>query len=133
MGWRMLVATFVLGGCACGSGVVVWIEGSELSFCATVAESAADRMRGLRGAAPLEVGEALLLRFPIEGEVCIVNDGVSFPLDVLYADTDGLVVAVERDVAAGDATPRCHLRVRSVLEVAAGGAETVAVGDRVTM
>jgi len=129
----MHALTLVLGGCACSSGVEVRIEDRGLAFCATVAETAADRMRGLRGAASLEAGEGLLLAFPIEGEVCIVNDGVSFPLDVVYVDTAGLVVAVERDVAAGDATPRCHPRVRSVLEVSAGAAASVVLGDQVTM
>ncbi|MCB9592516.1 MAG: DUF192 domain-containing protein [Sandaracinaceae bacterium] len=101
----------------------------ERAFCARVAATEAERLRGLRGEGPLAPGEGLLLPFPVEDEICIVNDGVSFALDVAYADAAGQVVAIERRLPANDGTPRCHAPVRDVLEVAAGELDGVSVGD----
>jgi uncharacterized membrane protein (UPF0127 family) len=92
------------------------------AFCADQAVTAEERRRGLAGAPPLGPGEGLLLHFPTEGEVCIVNGGVDFPIDALYADRDGFVVAVETGIPAGDDDPRCHPDTERVLEVAAGQA-----------
>ena len=85
----------LLTGCACPGGVELRVESSggdpKASFCAAIARSEAARMQGLRGHAPLAPGEGLLLAFSIEDELCIVNDGVTFPIDVLYADAAGPV------------------------------------------
>lgn len=87
-------------------------------------------MEGLRGREPLGPNEGLLLTFPIEDEICIVNDGVAFDLDVAYASAAGEIVAVERAVPAGDASLRCHGTTRDVLEVASGRLDGVSIGDR---
>ncbi|MCA9609483.1 MAG: DUF192 domain-containing protein [Myxococcales bacterium] len=102
----------------------------ERVFCARVAETEAERMTGLRGAAPLGPDEALLLPFPVEDELCIVNDGVSFPIDVAWADATGAVIAIERAFPANDGTPRCHGPARDVLETAAGALDGVEIGAR---
>lgn len=115
-------------GCACPGGRAVEI--GALAFCAEVASTEAERAQGLRGRDPLGPGEALLLEFSVEDEICIVNDGVSFAIDAAYADADGVVVALERAIAAGDPTPRCHARTQRVLETAAGELEAAEVGDR---
>lgn len=122
---------WALTGCACASGTELTITsaGAELGLCAEVAETEAERMRGLQGAEPLAPGEALLLPFPVEDRICIVNGGVGFAIDVLYASTDGTVVAIERGVPAGDETPRCHDGVRRVVETAASQLDGVSVGD----
>jgi hypothetical protein len=127
-----LLALAAAVGCACPGGAAVTVETADapVQLCAEVARTEAERMRGLRGRAPLAPGEALLLEFPVEDEICIVNDGVSFPIDVLYAASDDTVVAVERDVPAGDSTPRCHRGVQRVLETAAGALRSVGPGDR---
>ena len=100
-------------------------------FRVDVARTAAERAAGLRGAEPLCDDCGLWIEFPLTTEACIVNDGVSFALDVVYVTEAGSVVAVERDVPAADATARCHSDVRSILEVSAGAASVVAIGDRV--
>ncbi len=127
----LLLLAAAATGCACPGGEEVRVSGAtELTFCARVADTEAERREGLRGQPPLAAGEALLLPFAVEDEICIVNDGVSFPIDVLYAASDGRVVAIERGVPAGDATPRCVGGVRSVLEVAAGALDGAAPSDR---
>lgn len=86
-------------------------------------------MEGLRGREALEPGEGLLLRSPVAGQVCVVNRGVSFDIDVAYAAPDGTVVALERAVPAGDPTLRCHDAVIDVLETASAELTAVEVGD----
>lgn len=100
-----------------------------VSVCAQVARTEAERTQGLSGRSRLAASEGLLLEFPVEGEACIVNGPVTFGIDVVFANDRGDVVALERAVAAGDATPRCHPGVRRVLEIAEGVADSVAVGD----
>lgn len=117
---------------ACGDGVGVRIERAGdpvLEVCAEVAETAEQRRAGLRGREPLESGEGLLLVMPEALETCIVNDGVAFAIDAIYAADDGAVIAVERDIPAGDPTARCHPSVRRILEVTAGVADPVEPGD----
>lgn len=104
--------------------------GERLSVCAVVRDTAAGRRVGLRDVAVLPDDRGLLLVFPVEDEVCIVNDGVGYPIDVIHASTDGEVVAIERAIPAGDATARCHPATRQVLEVGAGVAARVMLGDR---
>ena len=104
---------------------------ARLSVCAEVAGTEAARQRGLAGHAPLGTGGGLLLPFPSAGQVCIANGEVTFPIDAVYVDDGGQVVAVET-FAAGETTQGCHDGVRRVLEVAKGVAQTVAVGDRLT-
>lgn len=104
-----------------------------LTVCASEARSAEERMRGLAGHAPLAHDEGLVLVFPVEGEVCIVNGGVDFAIDVVLADDAGTVVEVLRGVAAHDDEPRCREVVRRALELSAGVASPVALGDRLVV
>ena len=109
---------------------VVGPDGAErLHACASLAETAPERRRGLKDRESLGPNEGLLIVFPTEGEVCIENGGVAFAIDVVYLDASGEVVAVERDVPAGDDTARCHDPVQRVLELPAGAAGAVAEGD----
>jgi uncharacterized membrane protein (UPF0127 family) len=110
-----------------GSGDQVLAVEVELAL------TAEDRALGLRGRAPLADTDGLLIELPRATEVCIVNDGVAFAIDAVYAADDGAVVRVERAIAAGNATARCERATRRVLEVAAGVADAVAVGDRLTL
>jgi len=118
---------------ACGCPTAAEVELGGASFCVEVARTEAERTRGLRGRAPLGPDEGLLLAFPVEDEICVVNDGVGFALDVAYASGEGTVVAIEREVPADDGTPRCHGSTRDVLEVPAGALSAAAVGDRMTI
>ena len=118
-------------GCADPATVTVWGPAGELRvrFVVDVAETAEERRTGLVGREELATGEGLLLVFPVEGEVCISSALVGFPIDAVFADALGHVVAVESGIAAGDPRVRCHAQVTLVLEVSGGAALSVTEGD----
>ncbi|MCA9531649.1 MAG: DUF192 domain-containing protein [Myxococcales bacterium] len=124
----------VAGGCADAPSPQARVVGPDgaprLAVRVELAVTPAERVRGLRGHAPLGPRDGLLIVTPGPSELCIVNDGVSFAIDEVFARADGVVAAVEREVAAGDPTPHCHEGIQSVLEVAAGVAARVRPGDR---
>lgn len=101
-----------------------------LELCAEVADTEAARAQGLSGREGLEDDEGLLLDFPIADEICIVNGGVSFPIDAVYIAPDDAVIAIASNIPAGDATARCIVNTQRVLEMKAGVSSRVAVGDR---
>jgi uncharacterized membrane protein (UPF0127 family) len=92
-----------------------------------VADSVRSRSRGLIGHAPLELNQALLIK-PVRW---IHTFGMSFPIDILYLNKEGRVVACSENL-----TPRRIdrpvLRARMALEMAAGAIRHhgVKVGDR---
>ena len=108
-------------------------EATLIELCAERAETEAERRAGLAGAAPLAEDRALQLVFPVTGEVCLTNAPVSFAIDAAFVAEDGTIVRLERDVAAGDGTPRCEPAVRSMVETTAGVLSVVAAGDRVAI
>ena len=83
---KALPIAFALLAFACSSdpecdGTEVTItrgKSTLLRVCAEVRDTEAGRARGLSGHAPLAKDEGMLLDFPVEGEVCIVNTDVSF-------------------------------------------------------
>jgi uncharacterized membrane protein (UPF0127 family) len=132
--WALAAACAIAG---CGDAPLrVRVEapdgGVALEVRAGEAITAAERRAGLTAVPPLEIDEGLLLEFPIEGEVCLVNEGVPYAIDAVYVDSSARVVALERAIPADDPTFRCHLATRTVLEVVAGAAAEVALGDTMT-
>ena len=126
-------AALLLAACGCPEGEAwVAVESAEraLEVCAELALTEEERRRGLMGHPPLAPGEGMYFDFRVEQEICIFNGGVTFPIDVLYADADGEIVAIEREVPAGDETPRCHPSTMQVLEVGAGELAAFDPGDR---
>lgn len=118
---------------ACGGGSearVLAPDGSaRLAVRVEIARTEVERRTGLSDRDALAVGEGLVIEFPLEGEACITNAPVVFPIDVVFADETGAVVAVERALAAGDPGSYCYTPVRRALEVSAGVAAEVAIGD----
>src|SRR5690606_37801038 len=94
-----------------------------------IATTELERRQGLAGRTELPPDRGLLLHFPLTGEVCIVNTGVVFDIDAIYADELGTIVAIERGIPAQNSSPRCVEGVRNVLEVNAGVADPFAAGD----
>jgi len=129
-----LFALSVLGaGCGGGGLLPVVVTGPlgevRLEVQAEQAITEEERVQGLSGYASLADDRGMLLVFPVEGEVCIQNGTVAFAIDAVFLDGSGRVVAVEEGVAAGDGTVRCHAPAAYVLEVAAGVAADVQLGD----
>ena len=111
----------LLGGCA--DDVVAIGEPVVLEVSVRRAETAAERMAGLRGKR-LAPGEGLLLVFPVEDELCITNAGVEQAIDAVFIDGSAAVTRVERAIAAGDGTIRCAT-AQWILEVLANEASAV--------
>ncbi|MEQ9646478.1 MAG: DUF192 domain-containing protein [Sandaracinaceae bacterium] len=126
------LALALLAACGCPDDelpLAVIGVASSLEVCAEVADTEEERRQGLMGHAPLGPGEGMYFDFPVEQEICFYNAGVDFSIDILFADTDGTVVAIERRVPAGDTTLRCQGATKLALEVAAGALDDHAIGD----
>ncbi|NPA91034.1 MAG: DUF192 domain-containing protein [Chloroflexi bacterium] len=97
-----------------------------LVFRGRVANTFWTRLRGLIATPPLEPGEGLLL-LPSRG---IHSWFMSYPIDVLYLDSQGRVVDVEEHVSPWR-VGRPRWRAHMVLEVPAGmvRATNTQVGD----
>ncbi len=97
-----------------------------------MARTEAERRAGLVSRPALAEGEGLLIEFPLVGEACLTSEGMAYDLDALFLSDDGGVLALER-LEIDDTTPRCVDGVASALEVRAGEAADVAIGDRATL
>jgi uncharacterized membrane protein (UPF0127 family) len=95
-----------------------------------LATEAATRTRGLIGHAPLEPGQALLIR-PCRW---IHMFGMSFPIDVLYVNKQARVVAITENLGI-NRIDRPVLRAQYVIEMRVGDIRRtgVAVGDRLEL
>mgnify|MGYP001554926296 CR=1 FL=1 len=91
----------------------------QLELEIQVADTEHGRAEGLRLHGPLAGEQALLLRFPRDGEVCISNRGVPYPIDLVYLAADQTVTAIERTIPANDPGPYCH-PAQLVLELGGG-------------
>ena len=132
-GLRVVGAVWLgLSLCACADVTVVAIEDGagvrRLDVEVEVARTEAERRLGLGGRETLPASEGLWMELPIRGEVCIVNETVTFPIDVVFV-SDGAVTDLALGVAAGETAATCRVATH-VLEVAAGVAGSVEVGDR---
>ncbi len=117
-------------GCGGGETITIVRDGQEIAtFSFVLASTAAEREQGLRGRNTLDSGEALLISFPRATEACILNTGVTFAIDAVYAGENGSVRAIERAIPSNDDVVRCHPATLSVLEVGAGEAALIRLGD----
>ena len=103
-------------------------SGIELGQRVGVAERWWQRLRGLLGRPALRPGEGLLLT-PCRA---IHMAGMKYPLDVIFLDRKGTVVAIYPGIAPGRRT-RWHASARSALELPVGtlAATGTQVGDTV--
>ena len=126
---RAAVLLLLLG---CANDPVVVVRSPEgvrrARYHVEVARTSSERMAGLRGVDSLAADEGLWIEFPVEDELCIVNSGVSFGIDVAWVRA-GRVVAVE-SFGADEPDPQCFI-ASEVLEVAAGS--PVQIGDSASL
>ena len=95
--------------------VVNTTRGREVGGHVAVADSWWGRLRGLIGRPELEPGEGLLLS-PCKA---VHMYGVGFSIDVAFLDSDGMVVALYRELAPG-ARSHWHGESRYALELPSG-------------
>jgi uncharacterized protein len=88
------------------------------------------RFRGLMGREALPAGEGLILR-PCRA---VHMRGMAFPLDVVFLDRSGAVVAAYHSIPPGART-RWHKAARDALELPAGTltASRTALGDTIVL
>lgn len=93
-----------------------------------IARRAGERIRGLLGRSHLDVGQALVI------EPCkqVHTFGMGFPIDVVFVDRDWKVVSLARELQPWRIT-RVVWRARRAVELPAGAASEVRVGDRLVL
>jgi uncharacterized membrane protein (UPF0127 family) len=89
-----------------------------------LADTPLKRMRGLLGRSGLEPGEGMLFR--PAGSIHMMF--MRFPIDAVFCDRDLVVVGIERELKPWKTARRKGAKV--VVELAAGAAEGLEVGDR---
>lgn len=90
-------------------------NGNELADNVVLADSAYKRLKGLLGRSCLEKGEALLIR-PC---MSIHTVAMRFPIDVLFLDSEGVVIAKYEAMAPYRFTS-IFFKAKSVLELPSG-------------
>ncbi|MFW5929181.1 MAG: DUF192 domain-containing protein [Halobacteriota archaeon] len=102
-------------------------DGVVLASDVDVADGLLSRMRGMMFRRPPAEGYALVFEFERERRLGVHMLFVVFPLDVVFLDSDDVVVSVRRLPAwRGFASERACRAV----ELPAGGADDVEPGDR---
>src|SRR2546425_4514534 len=94
----------------------------SISVMAEVADAPASIERGLAGRASLQEGQGMLLVFNAEDRWGVWMKDMRFPIDIIWADVRGSIVAIARDVSP-PSFPRAFYPsrpARYVLEVPAG-------------
>jgi len=105
-------------------GVLRRTGGEVVCARCELANTPLKRMRGLLGRSGLGPGEGMLFR--PAGSIHMMF--MRFPIDAVFCDRDLVVVGIERDLKPWRTAKRRGAKV--VIELAAGAAEGLDVGDR---
>jgi uncharacterized protein len=105
-------------------GVLKRVGGEVVCSHCEIADTPLKRMRGLLGRSGLREGEGMLFR--PAGSIHMMF--MRFPIDALFCDRELVLVGVERDLKPWRTAKRKGAKV--VVELAAGAAEGLQVGDR---
>jgi uncharacterized protein len=106
---------------------IVTTDGRVVCERCVIADRPLRRMRGLLGRKRLDVGEGILLRPAASVHTFFMR----FPIDVVFLDRELSVLAVEANVPPW--RTRGRRGAKAALELAAGGAGGVAVGDELDL
>jgi len=102
-----------------------------------LASTEAEREKGLSGRTSLSNGKGMLFVFDTEYAWGIWMKDMLFPIDIVWADTNGFIVTIERDVSPVTYPKSFHPNVPAayVLEVPAGftKAHGIAVGQKIVV
>lgn len=116
---------------------MIQVRVGDGAILAELAATPTQQQAGLSGRRGLEAGKGMLFVFDPPKMVGFWMKDMRFPLDIIYADADGMVMTIHRDVSP-ESYPRTYNPVapaKYVLEVPAGfaTAEHVRVGDRIVV
>lgn len=106
-------------------------------FDASIAQSDADRQKGLGGVTNLGESEALLLVYAADSKWPIWMKDMKVPIDIVWLDEKKKVVDIVRDVSPDEGTDVTHTpkeKARYVIELQAGTAakKTIHEGSQAT-
>jgi uncharacterized membrane protein (UPF0127 family) len=108
-------------------GVLTRSNGDVVCARCEVADTPLKRMRGLLGRSGLDRDEGMLFR--PAGSIHTMF--MRFPIDVLFCDRDLVVLGVEHALKPWKMAARRGAKV--VIELAAGAADAVSPGDRLSL
>ena len=106
------------------TGVLKKAGGEVVCARCEIADSPLKRMRGLLGRSGLAEDEGMLFRPAASIHMMFMR----FPIDAVFCDRDLVVLGIERDLQPWKTARRKGAKV--VIELAAGAAEGLEVGDR---
>jgi len=113
---------------------VVTRGGDRFPFQVEIADSVAEKTRGLMFREKLEKGHGMLFLYQPAREVSIWMKNTLLPLDIIFIDVGGRIIRIEPDaVPLSETRLRSGAEVRAVLEINGGlaGSRGIAAGDRV--
>lgn len=116
------------------SSAVILSRTGAHRFHVELAETALQRMQGLQGRRTLEAQAGMLFVFDVQSVVSMWMKDTYIPLDMLFLDAGGSIVAIARDTRPMSLQPvRAPKPVKAVLELNAGTVERlgIEVGHRV--
>lgn len=116
------------------SSVVILSRTGAHRFNVELAETALQRMQGLQGRRTLDADAGMLFLFDSQSAATMWMKDTYIPLDMLFLDAGGSIVAVARDTRPMSLQPlRAPAPVKAVLELNAGTVERlgIEVGHRV--
>jgi len=106
------------------------------AITAELAMTEAQRACGLMGRSPLPAGQGMLFDMRPPGPAFFWMDNTPEPLDMLFADADGVIVHIEHEAVPLSRRLRGTRKpVAAVLELAGGSAERlgIGIGDRIAL
>lgn len=134
----LLVWLLLISGCAMASGPWVSLDGRR--FQVEVADTEAERARGLMFRDSLAPDHGMLFIHDDEAPQAYWMKNTRIPLDILYFDNHLVLVSQQRDVPACDLGDGCPIYpstapARYVLELSAGQAAALGLktGDTLTL
>lgn len=116
------------------SSVVILSRTGAHRFHVELAETALQRMQGLQARRTLDAQAGMLFVFDVQSAVSMWMKDTYIPLDMLFLDAGGSIVAIARNTRPMSLQPlRAPAPVKAVLELDAGTAERfgIEVGHRV--
>lgn len=111
-------------------------SGTTHAITAELAMTEEQRACGLMGRPPLGSGEGMLFDMRPPGPAFFWMDNTPEPLDMLFADGDGVIVHIEHEAVPLSRRLRGTRKpVAAVLELAGGAAERlgIGIGDRIAL
>ncbi|UCD03429.1 MAG: DUF192 domain-containing protein [Candidatus Aenigmatarchaeota archaeon] len=133
-----LFMTLLTSGCLSDIEDTVCFNNDEKCFLVEIVSKPEDRARGLMERENLDPNRGMLFSFGEEGRYSFWMKNTKIPLDIIWINGDGEVVFIKRNAQPCPPEGECNsidptADAFYVLEVNAGAAENITVGDRVSI